>query len=96
MPVLPTDRNQTVDLLRKSIDWFLYEGTLAFNGLSQCSIFIPPAEVFGRFQAVQKQNICLKRVSITWNTFIYCLYKTFASYIHLILSPPTCSYCPKI
>ena len=26
-------RYQTIDFLCKSIDWFLYEGTLAFNGL---------------------------------------------------------------
>ena len=26
MSVLPSDRNQSVDLHSKSIDWFLYEG----------------------------------------------------------------------
>ena len=26
MPVLPSYRNQSVDLQGKSIDWFLYEG----------------------------------------------------------------------
>ena len=26
MPVLPSYRNQSIDLHRKSIDWFLYEG----------------------------------------------------------------------
>ena len=26
MPVLPSYKNQSLDLLRKSIDWFLYEG----------------------------------------------------------------------
>ena len=26
MPVLPSYRNQSIDLLRKTIDWFLYEG----------------------------------------------------------------------
>ena len=26
MPVLPAYRNQSIDLLYKSIDWFLYEG----------------------------------------------------------------------
>ena len=26
MPVLPSYRNQSIDLLCKSIDWFLYEG----------------------------------------------------------------------
>ena len=33
MVVLPSYRNQSIDLLSKSIDWFLYEATLAFNGL---------------------------------------------------------------
>ena len=33
MPVLPSYRNQSINLLCKSIDWFLSEGTLAFNGL---------------------------------------------------------------
>ena len=33
MAVLPSYRNQSIDLLSKSIDWFLYEATLAFNGL---------------------------------------------------------------
>ena len=27
MPVLPSYRNQSLDLLCKSIDWFLYEGS---------------------------------------------------------------------
>ena len=31
--MLPSYRNQSIDLLSKSIDWFLYEATLAFNGL---------------------------------------------------------------
>ena len=26
VPVLPSYRNQSIDLLRKSIDWFLYKG----------------------------------------------------------------------
>ena len=26
VPVFPSYRNQSIDLLRKSIDWFLYEG----------------------------------------------------------------------
>ena len=33
MPVLPSYRNQSIDLHNKSIDWFLYEDNLAFNGL---------------------------------------------------------------
>ena len=33
MPLLPSYRNQSTDLYSKSIDWFLYEATLAFNGL---------------------------------------------------------------
>ena len=31
--MLPSYRNQSIDLLSKSIDWFLYEATLALNGL---------------------------------------------------------------
>ena len=34
MPVLPSYRNQSIDFLYKSIDWFLYEGNtgiLPFN-----------------------------------------------------------------
>ena len=27
VPVLPSYRNQSIDLLCKSIDWFLYEGS---------------------------------------------------------------------
>ena len=27
MPVLPSYRNQSIDLLCKPIDWFLYEGS---------------------------------------------------------------------
>ena len=33
MPVLPSYRNQSNDLLCKSIDWFLHEGNPAFNGI---------------------------------------------------------------
>ena len=33
MPVLPTYRNQPIDLYSKSINWPLYEATLAFNEL---------------------------------------------------------------
>ena len=28
MPVLPSYRNQSIDLQSKSIDWFLYEGNI--------------------------------------------------------------------
>ena len=34
MSVLPSYRNQSIDLHSKSIDWFLYGGSTAFNGLS--------------------------------------------------------------
>ena len=37
MPVLPSHNNESIDLQSKSsksIDWFLYEGILAFNGLN--------------------------------------------------------------
>ena len=33
MPVLPSYRNQSIDMQSKSTDWFLYEATLALNGL---------------------------------------------------------------
>ena len=34
MPVLFSYRNQSVDLLCKSIEWFLYQGKLAFDALT--------------------------------------------------------------
>ena len=34
MTVFPSYRNQSIDLLRKSFDWFQHEGTLALNGLT--------------------------------------------------------------
>ena len=34
MPVLPSYRYQSIDLLCKSVGWFLYEATLSFNGLT--------------------------------------------------------------
>ena len=46
MPVLPSYRNQSIDLLCKSIDWFLSEGTLAFNGLI--------------FQSISKETWCTR------------------------------------
>ena len=33
MPVLPSYRNQSIDLLCKSMDWFLYEGNITLSGL---------------------------------------------------------------
>ena len=33
MPVLPSYRNQSIDFLCKSINWFLLRATMAFNGL---------------------------------------------------------------
>ena len=33
MPVLPSYRNQSIDLHSKSIDWFLYEAIVEINGL---------------------------------------------------------------
>ena len=32
MPVLPLYINQSINLHSKSIDWFLYEATVAFKG----------------------------------------------------------------
>ena len=31
--MLPSYRNQSIDLLCKSMDWFLYEGNITFSGL---------------------------------------------------------------
>ena len=31
MPLLPSYRNQSIDLHSKSIDWFLYEGNTGLN-----------------------------------------------------------------
>ena len=36
MLVLPSYRDQSTDLHNKSIDWFLYKGNLALNGLTSC------------------------------------------------------------
>ena len=33
MPVLPSYRNQSIDLLCKSMNWFLYDGNILLNGL---------------------------------------------------------------
>ena len=35
MPLLPSYKNQSIDLLFESIYWFLYESKLAFNGLME-------------------------------------------------------------
>ena len=35
MPVLPSYKNQSIDLHSKSIDWFLHRAALALNGLNQ-------------------------------------------------------------
>ena len=40
MPVLPSYRNQLIDLHSKSIDWFLYERKLAFHVLNGCVLTI--------------------------------------------------------
>ena len=34
MTILPSYRNQAIDLHIKAIDWFLYEGAQVFNGLN--------------------------------------------------------------
>ena len=38
MPVLPSYRNQSIDLLCKSIDWFLYEGNTGIYWVNQQSL----------------------------------------------------------
>ena len=35
MPVLLSYRNQSIDFLCKSIDWFLYESNTGINGLRE-------------------------------------------------------------
>ena len=37
MPVLPSYRNQSIDLLCKSIDWFLYDGNTGFEWVKRKS-----------------------------------------------------------
>ena len=39
MSVLPSYRNQSIDLHSKSIDWFLMRATLTFNGLTITNAF---------------------------------------------------------
>ena len=36
--MFPSDRNQSVDLKRKSTDWFYMMGTLVFNGLIKSTL----------------------------------------------------------
>ena len=41
MSVLPSYRNQSIDLHSKSIDWFLYEGNTGIHGLTQIIAMTP-------------------------------------------------------
>ena len=38
MPVLPSYRNQSIDLHSKSIDWFLYKGNTSIYWVNQISL----------------------------------------------------------
>ena len=41
MPVLPSYRNQSIGLLCKSIDWFLYEGNTGIWWVNSCLTNVP-------------------------------------------------------
>ena len=38
MPVSPPYRNQSIDLLCKSTDWFLYKGNTGINVVKRCKV----------------------------------------------------------
>ena len=40
MPVLPSYRNQSIDLVCKSIDWFLYEGSTGIQWVNTVEMLI--------------------------------------------------------
>ena len=46
VPVLPSYRNQSIDLHSKLIDWFYMRTTLELNGLNQTLIFQPSGDSF--------------------------------------------------
>ena len=45
MPVLPSYRNQSIDLHRKSINWFLYDGNIGIKLVNMISITLPAWKV---------------------------------------------------
>ena len=56
MPVLPSYRNQSIDLLCKSIDWFLYEGkTGTYWVTAEILIFASLYRLFCGFKNARKQ-----------------------------------------
>ena len=91
MPVLTSYRNQSIDLLCKSIDWFLYEGntgteanqltgsymraTLVLNGLSE------------NITLKNSLHLCLQSVKSIWlglgNIYTSHLYLTSVAFLHL-------------
>ena len=46
MPVLPSDRNQSIDLLCKSINWFLYEGKTGTSWVNGITLLLPSLFVY--------------------------------------------------
>ena len=54
MLVLPSYRNQSIDFLCKSNDWFLYEATLALNGLNE----VNSIHLF-EYKRVQNSRTCV-------------------------------------
>ena len=95
MPVLPSYRNQSTDLLSKSIDWFYMRATLAFNGLN-C--------IIGKFWHHSKSllnfkrkltycfNICntfLNRITLVQAQFLFWEKKPFSNQRKITQNKPT-------
>ena len=64
MQVLPSYRNQSIDLQNKSVDWFLYEATLTFNALNLFRVFrtLPAIDggTFSSYSCSQSAITCSK------------------------------------
>ena len=59
MPLLPSYRNQLIDLLCKSVDWFLYEGNTGTSFLFQVTSFV----IFDNFDDLERGCWSLERDS---------------------------------
>ena len=64
MPVLPSHRNQSIDLYSKSIDWFYMRATLAFNVLAfnpvgVNGILYTNEDCWSVFQVVRMDEDCM-------------------------------------
>ena len=59
MPLLPSYRNQLIDLLCKSVDWFLYEGNTGTSVLFQVTSFV----IFDNFDDLERGCWSLERDS---------------------------------